>query len=38
MVYINKEQDLCLNRMTDIEHLDSSYNMILEFPFKKETN
>ena len=33
MIFINKEQDNCLNKITDIEHLDSSYNTIFNFLF-----
>ena len=31
MVFIKKENDNSLNKITDIEHLNSSYNMILDF-------
>ena len=31
MVYIKKESDNSLNKITDIEHLNSAYNMILDF-------
>ena len=31
MVYIKIEKDNSLNKITDIEHLNSSYNMILDF-------
>ena len=31
MVYIKKEEENSLNKITDIEYLNSSYNMILNF-------
>ena len=31
MVYKKKESDNSLNKITDIEHLNSAYNMILDF-------
>ena len=31
MVYIKKESENSHNEITDIEHLNSSYNMILDF-------
>ena len=31
MVFIEKENDNSLNKTTDIEHLNSFYNMILDF-------
>ena len=31
MVFIKKEKDNSLDKITDIEHLNSSYNMILDF-------
>ena len=33
MVFIIKENDNSLNKITDIEHLNSFYNMILDFLF-----
>ena len=30
MIFIKKERDTCLNKVTDIDNLNTAYNMIIE--------